>query len=734
MAGVGRRAPRSKPNSSNWASRSPWSRATSRAGTDWPACWPPYRADTPLTAVFHAAGVPQVSALTDTGAGLFAEVYSGKVAGARNLDELTRSHHLDAFVLYASGAGVWGSAGQGAYAAANAELDALARRRRADGLPATSVAWGVWEGEGMGGGEGAEFLRRRGVRPMAPRTALEHLVRAIDDEEPCLTVTDMDWPRFADGFTAFRPSPLISGLPEAHPAPQLPDGPPESAVTAAPGHHAAAPGRNATAVTRARIEGLGPDDRPAALLALIRDEAADLLGFSGPEEVAADERFLLLGFDSLSMVQLRRRLGAALDVELPATVVLDHGTSRALADHLAGLLAGDRPGDTPAGVTDRAPAGTSTGPGSLVDAARPTARTGFTGLYEEAVRTRRVGEAVDVLAAAASFRPSFGTADEQPLTPVVMSGAEATTAPARPLLVGCAGTSVASGPHEFLALARALEGRCDFAALPQPGFEPGEKLPASLDVLLEAQAAALARLPAGRPFVLLGHSAGANLAHALTCHLEARGDGPAALVLLDVYTPRDPGAIGRVAPRNAGLGGASRGRPARRHTPDRHGRLPPHAPGLVAASHLRTRTAHPGRRAPGRVDGGAGRLAVALGVRPYRRRTARHPLHVDERARTAHRTSGARLARRPEPHGRARSCDRHHRERGGQVSLAPTVTDPAAAGRRLQLTRAAQWFAGAQDDPYALVLRDETAELPPPTRSVYGPEDRSSTANSWTPG
>ncbi|WP_327398210.1 type I polyketide synthase [Streptomyces phaeochromogenes] len=501
-------------------------------------------ADTPLTAVFHAAGVPQVSALTDTRADLFAEVYSGKVAGARNLDELTRSHDLDAFVLYASGAGVWGSAGQGAYAAANAELDALAQRRRADGLPATSVAWGVWEGEGMGGGEGAEYLRRRGVRSMAPRTALEHLVRAIDDEEPCLTVTDMDWPRFADGFTAFRPSPLISGLPEARPAPQFPDGPPESAATAAPGHHAATPGRNATAVTRARIEGLSPGDRPAALLALIRDEAADLLGFSGPEEVAADERFLLLGFDSLSMVQLRRCLGAALDVELPATVVLDHGTSRALADHLAGLFADDRPGATPAGVTDRAPAGTGIGPGSPADAARPVVRTGLTGLYEEAVRTRRVGEAVDVLAAAASFRPSFGTAGEQPLTPVVMSGAGATTGPGRPLIVGCAGTSVASGPHEFLALARAFEGRCDFAALPQPGFEPGEKLPVSLDVLLEAQAAALAHHTAGRPFVLLGHSAGANLAHALTRHLEARGDGPAALVLLDVYTPRDPGAMG----------------------------------------------------------------------------------------------------------------------------------------------------------------------------------------------
>ncbi|TDC44992.1 SDR family NAD(P)-dependent oxidoreductase, partial [Micromonospora sp. KC207] len=103
-------------------------------------------ADAPLTAVFHAAGVPQVSALRETSPELFAQVCAGKVAGAVNLHELTGE--LDAFVTFASAAGVWGSGGQCAYAAANAALDALAERRRAAGLPATSVAWGVWGGPG----------------------------------------------------------------------------------------------------------------------------------------------------------------------------------------------------------------------------------------------------------------------------------------------------------------------------------------------------------------------------------------------------------------------------------------------------------------------------------------------------------------------------------------------------------------------------------------------------------
>lgn len=106
----------------------------------------------PLTAVFHAAGVPQVSPLRETSPELFAQVCAGKVAGAVNLHELAGD--LDAFVTFASAAGVWGSGGQCAYAAANAALDALAECRRAAGLPATSVAWGVWGGPGMGAGAG----------------------------------------------------------------------------------------------------------------------------------------------------------------------------------------------------------------------------------------------------------------------------------------------------------------------------------------------------------------------------------------------------------------------------------------------------------------------------------------------------------------------------------------------------------------------------------------------------
>ncbi|MFF7656953.1 beta-ketoacyl reductase, partial [Streptomyces sp. NPDC007983] len=96
----------------------------------------------PLRGVFHAAGVPQVTPLGEVVWEEAAGVLAGKAVGAELLDELTADAELDAFVLFSSGAGVWGSGGQSVYAAANAHLDALAERRRARGLPATSIAWG----------------------------------------------------------------------------------------------------------------------------------------------------------------------------------------------------------------------------------------------------------------------------------------------------------------------------------------------------------------------------------------------------------------------------------------------------------------------------------------------------------------------------------------------------------------------------------------------------------------
>ncbi|MET9520654.1 type I polyketide synthase, partial [Streptomyces sp. NPDC002994] len=277
----------------------------------------------PPAAMFHTAGVPHSGAFLGLRTDGMADVYGGKVAGARHLDELTRGRDLDAFVIYTSGAGVWGSGGQAAYGAANAALDALAERRRADGLPATAIAWGLWGGGGMGEGEGAEFLSERGLRVMPPERAVEALGAALERGDTCVAVADLDLPRFARSFTAFRPSPLIGDLPGTGEARKRDEDGAESAG-----------GQGLFA----RFTASGPVERQELLLDVVRRQVAVVLGYAGAGEVPADQAFRDLGFSSLTAVEVATRLGREVGAKLPPTLVFDHPTAESVADHLAELL------------------------------------------------------------------------------------------------------------------------------------------------------------------------------------------------------------------------------------------------------------------------------------------------------------------------------------------------------------------------------------------------------------
>ena len=171
-----------------------------------------------LTAVMHAAGIGQATALAETSVPEMAEVLAAKAVAAAHLDELTADFELDKFVLFSSIAATWGSGLQPGYAAANAYLDVLAETRRGRGLAATSVAWGPWGGGGMTDAEGGEQLQRRGLAVMDPDQLLTALGQVLDGGETTVTVADVDWARFAAPFTLRRPSPLIGSLPEVQQA------------------------------------------------------------------------------------------------------------------------------------------------------------------------------------------------------------------------------------------------------------------------------------------------------------------------------------------------------------------------------------------------------------------------------------------------------------------------------------------------------------------------------------
>ncbi|MFD9207118.1 type I polyketide synthase [Streptomyces sioyaensis] len=276
-------------------------------------------AGTPVRAVFHAAGVADETPLLETTLDRFHTVLEGKAGGARVLDEVLGEADLDAFVVFSSVSGVWGGAGQSAYGAGNAVLDALASRRRARGLAGTALAWGPWSGGGMVDDDLERRLRRQGLNPLPLDDAMAALSTAVSLGENRI-LADVAWPRFLPLFAATRPAPLFTAL---QPTPRDT----ASASTAASGS------------TAERLATLPAADRGKALSDLVRAEIASAVGHHTMSAVDAERPLGEFGFDSLMSVQLRNRLSAATGVRLPATLVFDHPTAGALARHLESELA-----------------------------------------------------------------------------------------------------------------------------------------------------------------------------------------------------------------------------------------------------------------------------------------------------------------------------------------------------------------------------------------------------------
>ncbi|MEU2835013.1 SDR family NAD(P)-dependent oxidoreductase [Streptomyces lavendulae] len=294
----------------------------------------------PLTAVVHAAGLPQFSVVADTSLTELAAVVSAKVTGAVLLDELLADRELDAFILFSSVSGVWGSGSQAAYSAGNAFLDALAQHRRARGLAATAVAWGPWAEGGMAADGGAEeYLRRSGLPSLSPALAVSALQLAMDRDETAVVVADVDWPRFAPSFTIGRPSALLAELPEARAA--LDSGEADGEAGSGRGDGAA----TAAADLVRRLSGRTPEDRHDLLLELVQKEAAAVLGYPRTDAIEPDRAFRDLGFDSLTAVELRNRIGTATGLRLPMTMVFDHPTPGALTGRLLSELLPEGAGD-----------------------------------------------------------------------------------------------------------------------------------------------------------------------------------------------------------------------------------------------------------------------------------------------------------------------------------------------------------------------------------------------------
>ncbi|RPK37887.1 Phthiocerol/phenolphthiocerol synthesis polyketide synthase type I PpsA [Streptomyces sp. ADI92-24] len=265
----------------------------------------------PVRGVFHLAGQVRDRLVADMDRPTFDAVLDPKAVGAYLLDRHLRDEPLEHFVLFASIASLLTTAGQTNYAAGNAFLDALAHRRRAQGLPALSLDWGPWA-TGMIEELGLvdHYLHSRGMSSLSPEAGMTVLERVIgQDRAQLLVATVVDWQTFLAWYDS--PPPLVTELAAAAQ---------EHTVEEGGGFLDAF--RDAGETERRRLV----TDRFTALTATVLRTAA--------HEIDPAAGLTGLGLDSLLAMELRARTQADLGIALPVVALLS-GTS---VGELAGRL------------------------------------------------------------------------------------------------------------------------------------------------------------------------------------------------------------------------------------------------------------------------------------------------------------------------------------------------------------------------------------------------------------
>ncbi|MEU5272309.1 type I polyketide synthase [Streptomyces hygroscopicus] len=276
----------------------------------------------PLSAVVHAAGVLDDGVVESLTPERVDTVLRPKVDAALHLHELTRDLDLSAFVVFSSAAANFGGGGQANYAAANAFLDALAHQRRGLGLPAVSLAWGMWAQRSRMTGDLGEAdlqrMARAGLNALSSEEGLALFDEALGADEAVLVPTHLDLAALRVRARTGEVPALLRGLVRV----------PRRRTVASGGAGSGA------GSLRDRLAGLSAADQYRALLDLVRVQVATVLGHGSPEAVDPDTAFKDMGFDSLTTVELRNRLNAETGLRLSAVLVFDHPNPTALVEHL----------------------------------------------------------------------------------------------------------------------------------------------------------------------------------------------------------------------------------------------------------------------------------------------------------------------------------------------------------------------------------------------------------------
>ncbi|MEP6917699.1 MAG: type I polyketide synthase, partial [Acidobacteriota bacterium] len=282
----------------------------------------------PLRGIVHAAGALDDGTLRHQTWPRFDRMLGAKARGAWNLHEHTRTAPLDFFVMFSSMVSVLGGPGQGIYAAASAFLDGLAHHRRRLGLPALTIDWGAWSGNGMAG-RVTDRDRARwtelGYGLIAPEEGVTILGRLLAQAppRPQVAVLPIDWAALLGQFPQGGEPPLLTEFVQTQAARAVPSVP---------------VGRTLLQ----DLEAIAPSGRRAAVLGFVRGSALRVLGLEAATEIDPRQPLRDFGLDSLMAVELRNVLAGAVGRTLPATLLFKHPTIDALAGFVieaAGLSA-----------------------------------------------------------------------------------------------------------------------------------------------------------------------------------------------------------------------------------------------------------------------------------------------------------------------------------------------------------------------------------------------------------
>jgi malonyl CoA-acyl carrier protein transacylase len=265
--------------------------------------------------VVHAAGVVRNGLLAEMGEEELEEVIRAKVQGSWVLHELTRGQGVELFVGYSSIASVWGSKGQGSYAAGNRFMDMLAVYRGGEGEAGLSVNWGPWSGGGMASEEARRTLGRMGVESLDGEMGMAALDEALRSGVRQVIVAGVEWKQFKEVYEARGRRGLLELVGR---------GGEEEKQEKSSGE------------VRERLERLAKGERRGELRRWVQEQVGEVLGYGKGQRPDVEQGFFEMGMDSLLAVELKNRLEAALGVTLTSTVAFDQPSVRAMSEYLAG--------------------------------------------------------------------------------------------------------------------------------------------------------------------------------------------------------------------------------------------------------------------------------------------------------------------------------------------------------------------------------------------------------------